>query len=93
MRIMAQPSSSIPDTRPLDATPVQAETDREESRRLSLRHAAVPATVGGYEILRCIGEGSFGTVWLAREKRTGRQVAVMFAAAEPRAESQELLRG
>lgn len=32
----------------------------------------------GYEMLASLGEGSFGTVWLARELKTGKQVAIKF---------------
>lgn len=61
-----------------EQTPLQNDAEQEASRRLSLRSSQIPASVGGYEILRCLGEGSFGTVWLARERKTGRQVAIKF---------------
>ncbi|WP_437227960.1 serine/threonine protein kinase [Planctomicrobium sp. SH661] len=59
-------------------TPIQATQDLDISRRQSLRQSAIPTTVGGYEILKNIGEGSYGTVWLARERKTGKQVAIKF---------------
>lgn len=61
-----------------EKTPVQSGQDRENSRRQSLRQAAIPTSVGGYEVLKNIGEGSYGTVWLARERKTGKQVAIKF---------------
>lgn len=77
---MSRPAPAPADHPASDATLVQTDHARETSRRLSQRDGSVPASVGGYEILRCIGEGSFGTVWLGREKRTGRQVAIKFFA-------------
>lgn len=62
----------------LDLTPIQDETGCEVSRRLSQRSGRVPATVGGYDVIRCLGEGAFGMVWLARERKTGRHVAIKF---------------
>ncbi|TWT52348.1 Serine/threonine-protein kinase PknB [Thalassoglobus neptunius] len=63
---------------PLESTPVQDEREQQVSQELSLRTGRVPTSVAGYEILRCLGEGSFGMVWLARERKTGRQVAIKF---------------
>ena len=37
-----------------------------------------PATVPGYAISRSLGEGAYGSVWLAREQNTGKQVAIKF---------------
>lgn len=62
----------------LELTPVQDEQELEVSRRLSLRSGRVPSSVAGYDVLRCLGEGSFGMVWLARERKTGRHVAIKF---------------
>lgn len=62
----------------LELTPVQSEQELEAARRLSLRSGRVPNSVAGYDVLRCLGEGSFGMVWLARERKTGRHVAIKF---------------
>lgn len=62
----------------LERTPIQTDSQQEESRRKSLAADVIPRTVGGYDVLKCLGEGSFGTVWLARERKTGRQVAIKF---------------
>src|SRR6516165_6007447 len=37
-----------------------------------------PSAVPGYRILKPIGEGKYGAVWLAREQNTGKQVAIKF---------------
>ena len=75
---MSQPADQPDQSPPIEATPVQDADAREASRELSRRSGRVPSTVAGYDILRCLGEGSFGIVWLAREKKTGRQVAIKF---------------
>lgn len=37
-----------------------------------------PSVVPGYRILKPIGEGKYGSVWLAREQNTGKHVAIKF---------------
>ncbi|MBI5760359.1 MAG: protein kinase [Planctomycetales bacterium] len=37
-----------------------------------------PARVPGYDIRRCLGEGAYGSVWLALERNTGKLVAIKF---------------
>lgn len=37
-----------------------------------------PANVPGYEIQRCLGNGAYGSVWLAVERNTGKHVAIKF---------------
>lgn len=51
---------------------------REQSRLLSLQGVRPPADVPGCSFVRRLGMGAFGVVWLAREDRTGRMVAVKF---------------
>ncbi|MBX3441131.1 MAG: protein kinase [Planctomyces sp.] len=53
-------------------------SDQARSSRLSRLPEALPGKTPGYEVQRCLGEGSFGSVWLATETRTGRQVAIKF---------------
>jgi hypothetical protein len=62
----------------LGRTPVQGEESQEQSRQLSQERSLPPGHVPGYEIERLLGEGSFGSVWLARELKTGKQVAIKF---------------
>ncbi len=59
-------------------TQIQNDDDRERSRRLSQQGNTPPAEIEGYSIVRCLGTGAYGTVWLAREDHTGRMVAVKF---------------
>jgi serine/threonine protein kinase len=64
-----------------DMQNAQADTERQEepdvARALSLSQRRQPAvSVPGLTILRCLGEGAYGSVWQAREKNTGKLVAV-----------------
>ena len=45
---------------------------------LSGPRSAPPATIPGYQVLRCLGSGAYGSVWLADERNTGKQVAIKF---------------
>lgn len=59
-------------------TEIQSDDDRERSRQLSLQGSKPPADIEGYSVVRRLGTGAYGSVWLAREDRTGRMVAVKF---------------
>ena len=61
-----------------EGTLQQSDDQRGQSRELSLRCASSPGAIPGYEIRRRLGEGSYGSVWLAREIKTGKQVAIKF---------------
>lgn len=50
------------------------------SAQLSRRQEEPPGRPTGYDVTRCIGAGAFGSVWLAREENTGKQVAIKFYA-------------
>jgi eukaryotic-like serine/threonine-protein kinase len=62
----------------LEGTAVQDEAARDRARAISLSGGHPPTTLPGYRILRQIGEGKYGTVWLARELNTGKHVAIKF---------------
>jgi len=61
-----------------EQTLVQSDVERERSRSLSARQNPPPAAVPGYQIQRCLGEGAYGSVWLAIEFGTGKLVAIKF---------------
>ena len=59
-----------------ELTVVQDESGRERSKD---RSAELPEPeVPGYEVKRRLGAGSYGEVWLAIQKNTGREVAIKF---------------
>ncbi|MDZ4689583.1 MAG: serine/threonine protein kinase [Planctomycetaceae bacterium] len=62
----------IDDTLPLDAAAFA------HAAELSAAVEPPPSTVPGYHILHRLGAGKFGSVWLAREQNTGKQVAIKF---------------
>ena len=61
-----------------DPTLTQDVLELDRSAELSRSHEQPPAVVPGYTILRRLGEGAFGSVWLARELNTGKQVSIKF---------------
>lgn len=73
-------SISSPASTDLTETLPQDEDQRSRARELSLAEDQPPAQVTGFHVLRRIGEGRFGSVWLAREQNTGKQVAIKFYA-------------
>ncbi len=61
-----------------DATLVQDQTEVARAAELSRQLEAAPAHVPGYTLVRSLGDGAFGSVWLAFEENTGKQVAIKF---------------
>lgn len=61
-----------------DSTLIQDEPASARSAELSRHRKQPPAQVPGFQVLRCLGEGAYGTVWLASEENTGKLVAVKF---------------
>ncbi|MBI1311984.1 protein kinase [bacterium] len=64
----------------LDKTPIQTPEQLEATRRLSERPVGRFPRVPGYELIEQIGEGAYGEVWLARDQRTSKRVAVKLYA-------------
>jgi eukaryotic-like serine/threonine-protein kinase len=62
---------------------------RQQSQELSLS-VSHPGTVPGYQLVKRLGAGGYGTVWLARELNTGKQVAIKFYS-QPRGVDWSLL--
>jgi serine/threonine protein kinase len=71
-------NSQLLDQAQSDGTWVQSDDECESSRLLSARRDTAPASVPGYEVQRCLGEGAYGSVWLAKELGTGKLVAIKF---------------
>ncbi len=61
-----------------DATLVQDQTEVARAAELSRQLEAAPARVPGYTLVRSLGDGAYGSVWLAFEENTGKQVAIKF---------------
>lgn len=59
---------AAPPTLPLD------DAGLARARSLSEARQAPPAEVPGYRIGQCLGTGAYGSVWLAHEQNTGKQV-------------------
>lgn len=73
----AEPMPSS-DPSPLELTPRQTDDQIERSRLLSERAPGASLNVPGYSLIERLGEGAYGEVWLARESKTGKHVAIKF---------------
>ncbi|MFN0052728.1 MAG: serine/threonine protein kinase [Planctomycetales bacterium] len=62
----------------LSQTVVQGPAEQGRAAALSQPRVTPPASVPGYDVERPLGNGAFGTVWLAAERNTGKQVAIKF---------------
>ena len=60
-----------------DTLPQQSD-DLQRALDLSTRRLQPPANIAGYKIHRCLGDGAYGSVWLASEQNTGKAVAIKF---------------
>ena len=78
MHIARETSPVEPDENWVDDTLTQEAESVERAREQSALAGAPPAAVPGYRILKPIGEGKYGSVWLAREQNTGKHVAIKF---------------
>lgn len=63
-----------------EQTEIQHGAERRRAAEMSLKRDALPAEIPGYEPERFLGVGAYGEVWVARERNTGRRVAVKFYA-------------
>ncbi|NLF06649.1 MAG: hypothetical protein GX594_01535, partial [Pirellulaceae bacterium] len=63
-----------------EPTEIQGGVERRRAAEMSMQRGRLPAEVPGYEPERFLGVGAYGEVWVAREKNTGRRVAVKFYA-------------
>ncbi len=61
-----------------DPTEPQDSRQRREARQRSLKRGQPPAQVPGYDPERFLGVGAYGEVWVARQRNTGRRVAIKF---------------
>lgn len=63
-----------------EPTEIQGGVERRRAAEMSLKRGRLPAEVPGYDPERFLGLGAYGEVWVARERNTGRRVAVKFYA-------------
>lgn len=73
-----QQSSEVDQPDSNDKTLKQSPEERSQAAHLSKDGLSLPAKVPGYIIIRSLGEGSYGSVWLAQEENTGKYVAIKF---------------
>lgn len=63
----------------LEQTPRQSDEQLERSRLLSERApGSASLKVPGYTLIERLGEGAYGEVWLARQDKTGKHVAIKY---------------
>ena len=63
----------------LQQTPRQSEEELARSQALSQQQDKPRGFhVPGFQLVRQLGEGAYGAVWLAREEKTGKEVAIKF---------------
>ena len=58
----------------------QDESALARALELSTTAETPPSSAPGYQIVRRLGAGKFGSVWLARDQNTGKHVAIKFYA-------------
>ncbi|MEX0978230.1 MAG: serine/threonine protein kinase, partial [Pirellulales bacterium] len=63
-----------------DHTEQQTGDEQRRAQALSLKPARPPVQIPGYEPRKFLGAGAYGEVWVARDRNTGRQVAIKFYA-------------
>ncbi|HEX3657772.1 MAG TPA: serine/threonine protein kinase [Pirellulales bacterium] len=63
---------------PIAPTLSQTPEEQTRSKERSLAHTRPPLDVPGYESERFLGAGAYGEVWVARDRNTGRRVAIKY---------------
>ena len=63
---------------PTEDTLPQSEDDRGRTAELSRVDQRPPGVAPGFDLIRPLGAGAYGAVWLAKERKTGRFAAVKF---------------
>ncbi|MBN1396136.1 MAG: protein kinase [Pirellulales bacterium] len=61
-----------------EPTEIQGGDERRRAAEMSLKRGYFPAEIPGYDPEWFLGIGAYGEVWVARERNTGRRVAVKF---------------
>lgn len=61
-----------------DQTLSQSEDDQQRTAQLSRATLRPPGVAPGFEMIRALGRGAYGAVWLAKERKTGRFAAIKF---------------
>lgn len=75
---LAAEALAAPETDPLDETLAQSEEGRRQTAELSRVDQRPPGLAPGFDLIRPVGTGAYGSVWLAKERKTGRFAAVKF---------------
>lgn len=62
----------------IEQTLAQSDEERHHTAQLSRATLRPPGIAPGFEMIRALGRGAYGAVWLAKERKTGRFAAIKF---------------